>query len=129
MPADADPEPTGGHDLVVVQTESNDRCPPGWGQADDVKTVPGPDEVFGPGLLARIEEKCKFARARIECINLGALELIASATGKPEVFLIRRTATGRGDDVFDSEGLPDDFGRRATITTTRSGLFQETGVQ
>lgn len=82
-----------------------------------------------PGLGSRIEEGHNFAGVRIRCLNLSAFELVAAATGKPEIFLFRRTATGRGDDVLDGEGLPDDFGRCAAVTAMGSGLSQETNVQ
>ena len=83
MPGDPQ-DPRFDH-MLIVQSQGNYCCPTNGRYANDVGASIGPSQMTVPSLNARVEERNKFTRNRIQAVSFRALEFIAAVTGGTEV--------------------------------------------
>jgi hypothetical protein len=111
------------HDPLSIEFKRLNCGSPNRGQADYCLLIRRPDEVFGPGLLARVKKWDFLTGYRVGRIDLAALLPVAMKAGQRQVIQLVGSAELWGVNVVDGKQdvLPL-FRRMAILADTTSAL-------
>ncbi len=104
MPVSGNPQGACLNHVLVIETQSDDGGPSGWGQTDDVCTAVCPGKMSGSTLRAWIEESRQFAGGVVGGVGFGPLELVTTIASSGQIRPLIAAASRAGDDVVDNQG-------------------------
>src|SRR5262245_22867990 len=121
MPARRYPGTAHHHRDDIVELECHDSSTATCGASDDLGAIGTPVEVARPALLSRVIQPHPSACQRIDGVSLCALEVVAHATGQPQVRLVIRAAAGSRDGMLDFQGAEHQVLRAAAVAAAIAG--------
>ena len=123
MPTGQKPATACAYQHRPIELKCDNGCSAGGRQTLDFSLVGAPFKVYAPVLHPGVEQRRNFSGLGIRGLCLRGFELVARATGQPQIVARRGAACRNGDEMVEGQGDSAQCLIRLTVATAVTRIF------